>query len=94
VPAGLRRGRSGHQDPPDVVCPPPPGAEEIPELPGNPEPPVAAEPELLAEPEEADEPSEEPVELSSPEPVRCDAAAFPVEPPEPEVPGCDEPGSA
>jgi hypothetical protein len=69
-----------------VVWPPPPGAAEIPD------PPVAAEPELFAELEEADESSEEPVEVSSEEPVRCDAAAFPVELPEPEVLGCDEPG--
>jgi hypothetical protein len=66
-----------------VVWPPAPGAAEIPE------PPVTAEPELLAEPEEADESSE----VSSEEPVRCDAA-FPVELPEPEVLGCDEPGRA
>jgi len=85
---------AGIQDPPDVVCPPPPGAEEIPELPKDPEPPVAAEPELFAEPEEADESSEEPVEVSSEEPVRCDAAAFPAELPEPAVLAWDEPGRA
>jgi hypothetical protein len=39
------------------------------------------DPELFAAPEEA----EEPVEVSSEEPVRCDAAAFPLELPEPEV---------
>jgi hypothetical protein len=64
-----------------VVWPPPPGATEIPELPENPEPPVAAEPELLAEPEEPDEP----VDVLAEEPVFCDAAALPVEPPDPVV---------
>jgi hypothetical protein len=51
---------------------------------------VAAEPELLAEPEEADEPVNVPAE----EPVFCDAAALPVEPPEPVVLAWDEPGRA
>ena len=74
VPAGLGSGRSGQQDPPDVVWPPP-GATEIPELPENPEPPVAAEPE---EPDE-------PVDVPAEEPVLRDAAALPVEPPEPVV---------
>jgi hypothetical protein len=66
---------------------PPPCVAEIPELPENPEPPVAAEPELLAEPDE-------PVEVPAEEPVFCDAAALPVEPPEPVVLAWDEPGSA
>ena len=64
-----------------MVCPPP-DAEEIPELPDNPEP------ELLAEPEEADEPVDVPAEV----PEFCDAAALPVELPEPVVLACDEPG--
>ena len=63
---------------------PPPGATEIPELPENPEPPVAAEPE---EPDE-------PVDVPAEEPVLCDAAALPLELPEPVVPVWDEPGRA
>ena len=66
-----------------MVCPPP-DAEEIPELPDNPEP------ELLAEPEEADEPVDVPAEV----PEFCDAAALPVELPEPVVLAWDEPGRA
>jgi hypothetical protein len=82
---GLCGARCGHQDPPDVVWPPP-CAAEIPELPENPEPPVTAEPELLAEPDE-------PVEVPAEEPVCCDAA-LPLEPPEPVVLAWDEPGRA
>jgi len=51
---------------------------------------VAVEPELFAEPEEPDEPVDVPAE----EPLFCDAAALPVEPPEPVVLAWDEPGRA
>jgi len=89
-------GRGRHQDPPEVVWPPEPCAEEIPEPPENPEFADPEEPELAEElepsSEEEPKPSSDPEELDEPDevPEPLDAAVLPEEP---VVLACDDPGS-
>ena len=82
--AGLGGSGGGHQDPPDVVWPLEPCAEEMPEPPENPE--LDDEPELAEDPELA-ETREEPDERC------CRTTTAPVPDVVPlAVLACDEPG--